>query len=184
MGITELLLIAIGLAMDAFAVAIGKGIAVGKVTARHSLSAGVWFGGFQALMPIIGYWLGHSFAGFVESIDHWIAFGLLAIIGINMIREALSEEEGQDGDFGFKTMFVMSIATSIDALAIGLSLAFLGVNIWFSAAIIGIVTFTISASGVYLGSIVGSRLGSRSGIIGGIILIAIGLKILIEHLCA
>ena len=180
----ELLLIAIGLAMDAFAVSVGKGIAVGKVNARHALTAGAWFGGFQALMPIIGYFLGRSFSGFVENVDHWIDFGLLAFIGINMIREAVGgDEEGQNGDFGLKTMFVMAVATSIDALAIGITIAFLGANIWISAAVIGIVTLLISAAGVYLGSLFGSRLGSRSGIIGGVILIAIGLKILIEHLC-
>lgn len=183
MGFVELLLIAVGLAMDAFAVAIGKGIAVGKVSQRHALSAGIWFGGFQALMPIVGYWLGRSFAGFVESVDHWIAFGLLVIIGMNMIREAIGDkEDGVNGDFSLKTMFVMAVATSIDALAVGISLVFIGANIWTSAIVIGLVTLILSASGVYLGSLFGSRLGSRSGILGGIILIALGIKILVEHL--
>ena len=123
MGLVELLLIAVGLAMDAFAVSVGKGIAVGKVGARHAITAGVWFGGFQALMPIVGYLLGRSFSGFVESVDHWIAFALLVFIGVNMIREAVGgDEEGQNSDFGLKTMFIMAVATSIDALAVGISL--------------------------------------------------------------
>lgn len=181
----ELLLIAVGLSMDAFAVAVGKGIATVKVQPRHALNTGLWFGGFQALMPIIGYWLGRSFAGFVESVDHWIAFGLLVLIGLNMIREAVGgDEESHDANFGLRTMFLMAVATSIDALAVGVSMAFLGVNIWLSAAVIGIVTLALSAAGVYLGSLFGSRLGSRSGILGGVILVAIGIKILIEHIGA
>ncbi|MBQ8366993.1 MAG: manganese efflux pump [Alistipes sp.] len=183
MGIVELLLIAIGLAMDAFAVSVGKGVTLKRVTMRHALNAGVWFGGFQALMPIVGYIVGVRFSSFVTSIDHWIAFGLLVVIGLNMIREAVwGDEESHTSDFGTKTMLLMAIATSIDALAIGISLAFLGVNIWVSAAVIGIVTLLLSGVGVYLGSLFGSRLGTKAGIVGGIILIAIGLKILIEHL--
>lgn len=183
MGIVELLLIAIGLAMDAFAVSVGKGVTLKRVTMRHALNAGVWFGGFQALMPIVGYIVGVRFSSFVTSIDHWIAFGLLVVIGLNMIREAVwGDEESHTSDFGTKTMLLMAIATSIDALAIGISLAFLGVNIWVSAAVIGIVTLLLSGVGVYLGSLFGSRLGAKAGIVGGVILIAIGLKILIEHL--
>lgn len=183
MGIVELLLIAIGLAMDAFAVSVGKGVTLKRVTMRHALTAGMWFGGFQALMPIVGYIVGVRFSSFVTSVDHWIAFGLLVVIGLNMIREAVwGDEESHTSDFGLKTMLLMAIATSIDALAVGISLAFLGVNIWVSAAVIGIVTLLLSGVGVYLGSLFGSRLGTKAGIVGGIILIAIGLKILIEHL--
>ena len=182
MGFLELLLISVGLAMDAFAVSVGKGMTLMRVHLRHALTAGVWFGVFQGLMPLIGYFVGRSFAEYVTSIDHWIAFGLLAVIGGNMIREAASgDDEEQDGDFGFRTMLVMAIATSIDALAVGVSMAFLDVNIWISAAVICTVTLVISAAGVYLGSAFGSRLGSKAGIIGGVILIAIGIKIVVEH---
>ncbi len=185
MGIMELLLIAIGLAMDAFAVSVGKGITLKRVRLSHALTAGVWFGGFQALMPIAGFFLATSFADYVASIDHWIAFGLLTLIGLNMIRETIwGEEESHDNNFGFRTMLLMAVATSIDAMAVGISMAFLGVNIWTSAAVIGIVTLLLSAAGTYLGHIFGSRLGSKAGILGGIILIAIGIKIVIEHLGA
>lgn len=183
MGIIELLLIAIGLAMDAFAVSVGKGLTLCNVTLRHGAIVGLWFGGFQALMPMIGYLLGHSFSGVVVSVDHWIAFGLLVLIGLNMIRETLfGDEEGPSADFGFKHMFLMAIATSIDALAVGVSMAFLDVNIWFAALIIGIVTLLISAAGIYLGARFGSRIGSKAGVVGGVILIVIGIKIVVEHL--
>ena len=182
MGFIELLLISVGLAMDAFAVSVGKGMTVKRVRPYHALNAGAWFGAFQALMPIIGFFVGRSFADYVVSVDHWIAFGLLIIIGVNMIREAISgEEEVVDGNFGVRTMLIMAIATSIDALAVGISMAFLHVNIWISVAVIGIVTFAISAAGVYLGASFGSRLGSKAGIVGGVILIAIGIKIVVEH---
>ena len=183
MGIIELLLISVGLAMDAFAVSVGKGMTLKKARPTHALNAGVWFGGFQALMPIIGYFVGRSFASYVVSVDHWIAFGLLVFIGLNMIREAIwGDDEEVDSDFGFRTMFIMAIATSIDAMAVGISMAFLDVNIWISAAIIGFITLIISAIGVYLGSLFGSRLGSKAGIVGGLILIAIGIKIVVEHM--
>ena len=182
MGIIELLLISVGLAMDAFAVSVGKGMTLKRVHLRHALTAGVWFGGFQALMPVIGYFVGRSFAEYVVSVDHWIAFGLLTLIGINMIRETIwGDDEDQDGDFCFRTMLLMAIATSIDALAVGISMAFLNVDIWISVGVIGIVTLLISGAGVYLGAAFGSRLGSKAGIIGGIILIAIGIKIVVEH---
>ena len=182
MGGIELLLISVGLAMDAFAVSVGKGMTLKRVQPRHALNAGAWFGGFQGLMPIIGYFVGRSFADYVVNVDHWIAFGLLTFIGLNMIRETIwGDEEEVDGNFGVRTMLVMAIATSIDALAVGISMAFLHVNIWISAAIICFVTFAISAAGVYLGSMFGSRLGSKAGIIGGLILIAIGIKIVVEH---
>lgn len=182
MGVIELLLISVGLAMDAFAVSVGKGMTLTQVRPRHALTAGVWFGAFQALMPIIGYFVGRSFASYVASVDHWIAFGLLILIGANMIREAVwGDDEEIDGNFGFRTMLLMAIATSIDAMAVGISMAFLDVNIWMSALVIGVVTLSLSAVGVYLGSLFGSRLGSKAGVVGGLILIAIGIKIVIEH---
>lgn len=169
--------------MDAFAVSLGKGLTVRHVAVHHALKAGLWFGGFQALMPLIGYTLGYSFADIVSSIDHWIAFGLLLLIGLNMIRESVcGDDKAQDADFGPRTMFVMAVATSIDALAVGVTMAFLNVNIVIAATAIGVVTFVLSALGVYLGSFVGDRLGSRVGIFGGVILIALGIKILVEHL--
>lgn len=169
--------------MDAFAVSVGKGMTLKRVQPRHALSAGVWFGGFQGLMPLIGYYVGRSFAEYVVSVDHWIAFGLLVLIGLNMIRETIwGDDEQQNSDFGVRTMLIMAIATSIDALAVGVSMAFLDVNIWFSAAVICIVTLIISAAGVYLGTMFGARLGSKAGIVGGLILIAIGVKILVEHM--
>ena len=168
--------------MDAFAVSVGKGMTLKSVRPRHALTAGLWFGLFQGLMPLIGYFVGQSFAEYVVSVDHWIAFGLLTLIGVNMIREAMSGEEDEvDGSFGVRTMLVMAIATSIDALAVGISMAFLDVNIWSSAAVIGVITLLISAAGVYLGSAFGARLGSKAGIVGGVILIAIGIKIVVEH---
>ena len=183
MKFIELFLIGVSLAMDAFAVSVGKGLSVKRVLPRHTLSAGLWFGGFQALMPIIGYFLGSSLAHVVERVDHWIAFGLLALIGLNMIRETLSgDDEGHDSDFGFRKMFVMAIATSIDALTIGISMAFLNVDIWVAAAIIGVITFALSAAGVSLGNRFGAKVGSKAGILGGAVLICLGIKILIEHL--
>lgn len=185
MNFFELLIIAIGLSMDAFAVSIGKGLSVASIRPRHTLSVGLWFGGFQALMPLIGYLLGATFTSIVSSVDHWIAFVLLGIIGGNMIREALADkccDEASDPDFSVKTMFLMAIATSIDALAIGVSLAFLGVEIIPAMTIIGIVTFLFSAIGLKIGNIFGCKYKSKAEIAGGIILILLGSKILIEHL--
>lgn len=182
MGIIELIIIGIGLAMDAFTVSLGKGLSLRRVSPKHALIAGVWFGGFQALMPIIGYWLGHSFSAAVSDIDHWIAFLLLLVIGVNMIREAWADDAEQDDDLRPRKMFVLAVATSIDALAVGVSMAFLGVNIWMAATIIGVITLLLSFTGVYLGSCVGSRLGPRAGFAGGVILIIIGIKIVVEHL--
>ena len=184
MSIWEILLLAIGVSMDAFAVSIGKGLTVKKVTVREPLCVALWFGGFQALMPLIGYFLGSSFADLVTKVDHWIAFGLLALIGGNMVREALQggEEKPADSSFAFKNMLLLAIATSIDALAVGVSLAFLQVNIWLAVAIIGLTTACFSAVGLLIGKKVGSRFHSGAELLGGIILIAIGLKILIEHL--
>lgn len=183
MAFVELILIAIGLAMDAFAVSVGKGLSVSRVEPRHAMSAGLWFGGFQALMPIAGYLLGSSFAHVVSSVDHWIAFALLLLIGLNMIRETLwGDDEGHDSDFSPRKMFVMAIATSIDALTIGITLAFLNVNIWVAAAVIGVITFALSAIGVHLGSRFGAKVGSKAGILGGVVLICLGIKILLEHM--
>lgn len=182
MSIIELLIIAVGLSMDAFAVSIGKGLSVCNLRPRHSMSVGLWFGGFQALMPLIGYALGASFASMVSEYDHWIAFVLLGIIGANMIKESFSKEEKTDSDFSVKTMLVMAIATSIDALAIGVSFAFLGVNIFAAAIVIGITTFLFSVAGIKIGNLFGCRYKSKSEFIGGVILIIIGAKILLEHI--
>lgn len=183
MGFLSLLLIAVGLSMDAFAVSVAKGLAVTEVRPRHALLAGVWFGGFQALMPVVGYLLASSFSAIVVSIDHWIAFALLSFIGLNMIREAVwGDEESGDEDFGPRKMFLMAVATSIDALAVGVSMAFIGVDIVAAALSIGVVTFLFSFAGIYLGRSVGSKLGKKAGILGGIVLIFIGIKILLEHL--
>lgn len=183
MGWLELLLIGIGLSMDAFAVSVGKGLSVGKTNLRHALSVGLWFGGFQALMPLIGYLVGESFSSIVESVDHWIAFGLLLLIGANMIREAIKgDDDSVDGSFSFKTMLILAIATSIDALACGVSFAFTDTDIWLAISIIGITTFVLSIVGLKTGSFLGSRFHKGAGIAGGVVLICIGLKILAEHL--
>lgn len=184
MGIGELLLLAVGLSMDAFAVSICKGLAMKKATLKAELTCGVWFGGFQALMPVIGFFLGTLFAEAIEAFDHWVAFGLLVLIGINMLKEAFStEEETADADLSVKTMFLMAIATSIDALAVGISLAMAGgVNIWMAAIFIGVCTCMLSAAGVKIGNVFGSRYEKKAQIAGGIILILLGVKILLEHL--
>ena len=182
MSILELVLIAIGLAMDAFAVSICKGLSLKKMEWNKALLCGGFFGGFQALMPLIGYALGSSFQEMIESIDHWIAFVLLAIIGGSMIRDALRDEEDVKEGFDFKTMIVLAISTSIDALAVGVGFAFLKVNIWMSVAIIGIITFILSAIGVKVGSVFGTKFKNKAELAGGVILILIGFKILLEHL--
>lgn len=185
MSIVELVLIAVGLSMDAFAVSLCKGISVPKVKPRHMLITGAWFGAFQAAMPIAGYFLGGTFAGYIEAFDHWIAFILLCVIGGKMILDAFKpdEEKSELNPFAFSAMLVMAVATSIDALAVGLTFAMLpAVNIWLAIALIGGITFTLSAVGVKAGSIFGSKLKSKAEFIGGLILIAIGIKILIEHL--
>lgn len=183
MGIAEILLIGVGLSMDAFAVSICKGLSVEKLKMRHSFMAGLYFGGFQALMPLIGYLLGSQFQSMITSIDHWIAFGLLVLIGANMIREALGEEGDEKNDsFSFQTMVLLAVATSIDALAVGITFAFLQVNIWMAILLIGCTTFVFSAAGVKIGNVFGSRFKKKAEIAGGIILILIGSKILLEHL--
>lgn len=181
MSLWELFVIAVGLSMDAFSVSICKGLAVKKVELKHCLLCGLFFGGFQGLMPLIGYFLGSRFAQYVQSVDHWIAFGLLAYIGFNMIKES-RESETQNDDFSLKTMLVLAVATSIDALTIGVSFAFLGVNILFSVVAIGVTTLVFSFAGVILGHKVGGRLGNNAELIGGLVLIFLGVKILIEHL--
>ena len=185
MTFIELLLIAIGLSMDAFSVSICKGLTTKKFSWRMALVCGLWFGFFQALMPTIGYFLGAQFQEMIEAYDHWIAFGLLFLIGANMIREAVwgKEEEGKEnGALDFKTMFLLAIATSIDALAVGVSFACIQVKLWSSVLIIGLTTFIFSVLGVKIGNVFGSKYEKSAGIIGGIILILIGLKILLEHL--
>ena len=187
MGILELFILAVGLSMDAFAVAICKGLATYELKKRHMLITGIWFGGFQALMPLIGYFLGTAFEKYVTTFDHYIAFILLAGIGANMIKESFSKEEEETcSSFAFKTMFIMAVATSIDALAAGISLAMdlNGNNTYAYIAVlfIGITTFTLSAIGVKIGNVYGAKWKSKAELAGGIILIALGLKILIEHL--
>ncbi len=183
MGILELVLLAVGLAMDAFAVSICKGLSVPKMQLKHALICGAWFGGFQFLMPVVGYLLGYGFQGFIQSIDHWIAFILLALIGSNMIKEALSnEEEEVDASFAPKAMAVLAVATSIDALAVGVTFAFLQVQIIPAALTIGVITFVISSAGVKVGNVFGARYKNKAELVGGIVLICIALKILLEHL--
>ena len=183
MGLIELFLIAVGLSMDAFAVSVCKGLAMPKCTFKKAAIVGLWFGGFQALMPAIGYVLGAQFQEAIASIDHWIAFVLLALIGGNMIHEALdNDEEEADASLDVKTMFLLAVATSIDALAIGITFAFLKVNIIPAVCFIGIVTFIISFAGVKIGNVFGDRYKNKAEIVGGIILILLGLKILLEHL--
>ncbi|WP_211133560.1 manganese efflux pump MntP [Coprococcus comes] len=183
MGLIELFLIAVGLSMDAFAVSVCKGLAMPKCTFKKAAIVGLWFGGFQALMPAIGYILGAQFQEAIASIDHWIAFVLLALIGGNMIHEALdNDEEEADASLDVKTMFLLAVATSIDALAIGITFAFLKVNIIPAVCFIGIVTFIISFAGVKIGNVFGARYKNKAEIVGGVILILLGLKILLEHL--
>lgn len=183
MGLIELFLIAVGLSMDAFAVSVCKGLAMPKCTFKKVAIVGLWFGGFQALMPAIGYILGAQFQEAIASIDHWIAFVLLALIGGNMIHEALdNDEEEADASLDVKPMFLLAVATSIDALAIGITFAFLKVNIIPAVCFIGIVTFIISFAGVKIGNVFGARYKNKAEIVGGVILILLGLKILLEHL--
>lgn len=183
MGIAELLIIAVGVSMDAFAVSICKGLSVRELKPRQPVSAALWFGGFQALMPLVGYYLGISFADFVSEVDHWIAFILLGIIGGNMIKESCHKDEeiSLDPDFSFRTMLALAVATSIDAFAVGVSFAFLKVNIWEAVLMIGVTTAVFSAVGVVIGNFFGARWKSKAEFAGGFILIAMGLKILLEH---
>lgn len=183
MNLAELFILAVGLSMDAFAVSICKGLSLGKIKVKHMCIAGLWFGGFQALMPLIGYFLGSFFADMITKYAHWIAFILLLILGANMIKEALGDEEKVDASMDVKNMFLLAIATSIDALAVGVTFAFLQVNIIPAVSFIGVVTFVCSAIGVKIGSIFGSKYQSKAEICGGVILILIGLKVLLDGLC-
>lgn len=187
MGIGTLFTLAVGLSMDAFAVAICKGLAMKKFQVKKAGLVGLWFGGFQALMPLIGYFLGSQFSDKIVKIDHWLAFLLLAFIGGNMIKEAFDKEEEKEeesmGDStSAKDMFVLAIATSIDALAVGVTFAFLKVNIIAAVSFIGVITFVLSAIGVKVGNVFGVRFKSKAEIAGGVILILLGLKILLEHI--
>ena len=183
MTILEILLIAIGLAMDAFAVSICKGLSMKKMNWKKALIVGAYFGIFQALMPIMGYFLGSTFEDLVTHIDHWIAFVLLVAIGGNMLKEAFANNsENCNDNVDFRTMSILAIATSIDALAVGITFAFLQADIWISATIIGIVTFIISIIGVKIGNRFGNKYERRAETVGGFILIFMGIKILLEHL--
>ncbi len=188
MGFIELILLGVGLSMDAFAVSICKGLGVKKAGLWEMGICGLWFGGFQALMPLIGFFLGSLFQNAISAFDHWVACGLLAILGVNMLREAFSKEEecencDKTADFSMKTMFVMAVATSIDALAVGISLALAGdVNIWVAILLIGITTFLFSGLGVKIGNLFGARYEKKAEAAGGFILILLGVKILLEHL--
>ncbi|MGN0986073.1 MAG: manganese efflux pump MntP family protein [Candidatus Enterenecus sp.] len=183
MGFVELLLLAVGVSMDALAVAICKGLSIRELKPRHALIVGAWFGVFQALMPLIGYLLASAFADLITAVDHWIAFVLLAIIGGNMIREALSKEEEKcDPSLSFTSMLMLAVATSIDALAVGVTFAFLQVDVLPAVLLIGLCTFIISAIGVEIGHVFGMRFKSKAELLGGAVLIFIGVKILLEHL--
>ena len=182
MGFIELFLLAVGLSMDAFAVSVCKGLSVKKVGVKHAALAGLYFGGFQFLMPVIGYLLGFRFESVIETVDHWVAFVLLAFIGGNMIKESFGKAEELNDDFGVKTMLLMAVATSIDALAVGITFAFLEVQILPAAGLIGVTTFLLSFAGIYIGNVFGARYKSKAELAGGIILVLIGVKILLEHL--
>lgn len=182
MDLLTLFTLAVGLSMDAFAVAVCKGLAMRKLTIKNAMIVGTWFGGFQALMPAIGYVLGVQFKDKITAIDHWIAFVLLGLIGLNMIKEALSKEEEEANDsLAVKEMFVLAVATSIDALAIGITFAFLSVNIGAAVSFIGVITFFLSTVGVKVGNVFGTKYKSKAELAGGVILILLGLKILLEH---
>ena len=180
MGLIELFILAVGLSMDAFAVSICKGLSLRKIKAKHMCIAGLWFGGFQALMPLVGYFLGSFFSEMIEQYDHWVAFILLAIIGGNMIKESFGKDENVDSAMDFKSMLLLAIATSIDALAVGVTFAFLQVQIIPAVSFIGVVTFIFSAVGIKIGSLFGTKYRSKAELFGGIVLVLIGLKILLE----
>ena len=181
MGLWELFIIAVGLSMDAFAVSICKGLSVEKLRGKHCVIAGVYFGGFQALMPFIGYILGSSFRSFVEQIDHWIAFVLLVLIGANMIRESRGESEEVDASFSVKSMIPLAVATSIDALAVGVTFAFLKVQILPAVCFIGSTTFMLSAAGVKIGNVFGMKYKAKAELAGGLVLVLMGIRILLQH---
>lgn len=183
MGIVELLVIAVAVSMDAFAVSICKGLSVPVLQPVHVLKTALWFGGFQALMPLVGYFIGDSFTGFVTNVDHWIAWLLLCAIGANMIRESFHRDEccTSSSDFSFRTMLAMAVATSIDALAVGVTFAFLEVAVCYAVLVIGVTTAVFSAVGIMLGNLFGNRYKSRAEFAGGMILMMMGFRILMEH---
>ena len=182
MTLFDLILIAVSLSMDAFAVSICKGLSVRKVSLQHAMICGVWFGGFQFLMPALGYFLGDRFAALLTKFGPWIAFVLLVLIGLSMIKESREEAENLNDSFSFKTMLPLAVACSIDAFAVGVSFAFMQVNIWFSVIVIGVVTGAFSAAGLYIGRVFGARWQKPAQIAGGAVLVLIGLKVLLEHL--
>lgn len=183
MGTIELLLLSVGLAMDAFAVSICKGISMKKMNWKKALIIGLYFGGFQALMPVIGYFLGTAFESIITNIDHWVAFILLGIIGGNMIKESFEDESDScNDDVGFKTMVILAIATSIDALAVGITFAFLKVNLIAAISMIGVITLALSVIGTKIGNKFGNKYKNKAELVGGIILVLLGIKILLEHL--
>ena len=183
MNISKMVLISIGLAMDALAVSICKGLSMKDISIKNSMKVGIYFGGFQAIMPLIGFWLGDLFDEFLVSIDHWVVFVLLVIIGINMIFETITNnKESSDDRIDFKTMFIPALATSIDALAVGITFAFLKVNLLLAILLIGLITFIFSFMGVRMGNKVGKKFENKAKILGGLILIGLAIKILIEHL--
>lgn len=182
MSLWELFILAVGLSMDAFAVSICKGLSLGKIKVKHMCIAGIWFGGFQALMPLIGYFLGNMFSEFITKYAHWVAFALLLFLGGSMIKEAFGKEEEVDAAMDVKNMFLLAVATSIDALAVGVTFAFLQVQIVPAVSFIGVVTFVFSAVGVKIGSIFGAKYSSKAQFCGGLILILIGVKVLLDGL--
>ena len=194
MGVLELLLIAVGLAMDAFAVAVCKGLCLRRAAWKHMVLVGLYFGAFQAAMPLLGYFVGVQFSGAIRNVDHWIAFGLLAVIGGNMVKEALQERgdcgcpecppAGAAAEFSAKSLCLAAVATSIDALAMGVGFAFLNTPILPAVACIGLVAFLLSMLGVKIGSLFGTRFKAKAELAGGVILILMGVKILLEHLCS
>lgn len=175
-------MIAAGLSMDAFAVSICKGLSMKQMEWKNAWKAGVYFGGFQALMPLVGYLLGVNFREQIENIDHWIAFVLLVIIGLNMVKESREETEELNDSFDVKTMLLFAVATSIDALAVGVTFAFLKVDILPAICLIGVITFGLSAAGIKIGNVFGARFKTKAELAGGILLILMGIKILLEHL--
>lgn len=182
MNILEIFIIAVGLSMDAFAVSICKGLSVQKLKPKHMLLVGVYFGGFQALMPLLGYLLGKQFEWLITSVDHWIAFGLLVLIGANMIKESFDKSDEVNDSFSVKSMLLLAVATSIDALAVGVTFAFLDVQIVPAIAIIGTTTFVLSVIGIKVGNVFGAKFKSKAELAGGIVLVLMGIKILLEHL--
>ena len=182
MGTWELFILAVGLSMDAFAVSVCKGLSVKKLRPKHMLIAGLYFGGFQALMPLIGYFLGVQFQSLIQDFDHWIAFVLLSLIGANMIKESRESADELNDSFGVKAMLPLAVATSIDALAVGVTFAFLQVNIVSAVSFIGVTTFVLSCIGIKAGNVFGAKYKSRAELFGGVVLILMGLKILLEHL--